>query len=590
MTVRPCPAETNSSTEDASPDRNFLNEDSLAATSGSTEYRVSPLNRGEGVTFVQGGHGSAASPLDSDVSSTGTPGASAGTPPVMREAALARIISHGYSTLGTSNGKSPSSANRVDIFEILPTVLNAQGRAVCQHHEENGICDCEAFPLVRIDFPLPMARSNRVCYPIQEVDESQTEYQPVSDAQHTRKVSPRGPTKDQQDEDKHQVEAERFKGLLGKLRKSAEDKCSRIIKEWKDPITGRSEPLASWDKNTYLAWSRRLNEYKDLVNNKYAPRSERPEVKGVEVQSSPSSTVPKQSVREAVGSDKPSLNETKMDVPEPKLRTAWNPEAKEFLPPKDSTTLGTLGAASQGAKAREMLSEFVSRAKARCNGNIGGSKTANLTGAVSTQPAFVPRTASFAPETLTPPFGLGSSLAQMFACVPPLAFPTPHIPDAALAGLNTPGLGSSKFDFNPLGGTGAFNRTLGAVLAGTPGVGAPGPAGLAGVSFGPQRPFSQGFPGATGILPPAPSRMPPGPVPKPRMPDAQGQQQYEQWIEWRKANEPGYALECKARQARRAQRAKTTSVSSFKGESETRGGTSRSGGGSESRGGNSKTD
>ncbi|OHE95325.1 hypothetical protein CORC01_09336 [Colletotrichum orchidophilum] len=43
-------------------------------------------------------------------------------------------------------------------------------------------------------------------------------------------------------------------------------------------------------------------------------------------------------------------------------------------------------------------------------------------------------------------------------------------------------------------------------------------------------------------------------APKPRVPDAAGQQSYEAYIEWRKANEPGYALECKARQAKRALR------------------------------------
>lgn len=44
----------------------------------------------------------------------------------------------------------------------------------------------------------------------------------------------------------------------------------------------------------------------------------------------------------------------------------------------------------------------------------------------------------------------------------------------------------------------------------------------------------------------------PRPARKPRVPDAFGQQSYEAYIEWRKANEPGYALECKARQAKRA--------------------------------------
>lgn len=50
---------------------------------------------------------------------------------------------------------------------------------------------------------------------------------------------------------------------------------------------------------------------------------------------------------------------------------------------------------------------------------------------------------------------------------------------------------------------------------------------------------------------PAPPR---APVPKPRKPDTRDQQAYEAWIEWRKATEPGYAMECKNRQQRRARR------------------------------------
>ncbi|KAG5974235.1 hypothetical protein E4U58_003381 [Claviceps cyperi] len=48
--------------------------------------------------------------------------------------------------------------------------------------------------------------------------------------------------------------------------------------------------------------------------------------------------------------------------------------------------------------------------------------------------------------------------------------------------------------------------------------------------------------------------VPPRPVPKPRSPNPKTQQEYEAWIEWRKANEPGYAMACKVRQQRRAQR------------------------------------
>ncbi|KAH7149319.1 hypothetical protein B0J13DRAFT_551183 [Dactylonectria estremocensis] len=51
-----------------------------------------------------------------------------------------------------------------------------------------------------------------------------------------------------------------------------------------------------------------------------------------------------------------------------------------------------------------------------------------------------------------------------------------------------------------------------------------------------------------------------GPVPKPRIPDTKDQQAYEAYIEWRKATEPGYAIECKTRQQRRARRNVTTSI------------------------------
>ncbi|EFY89675.1 hypothetical protein MAC_04328 [Metarhizium acridum CQMa 102] len=43
-------------------------------------------------------------------------------------------------------------------------------------------------------------------------------------------------------------------------------------------------------------------------------------------------------------------------------------------------------------------------------------------------------------------------------------------------------------------------------------------------------------------------------VPKPKQPNSKDQQEYEAWVEWRKATEPGYAMACKLRQQRRAQR------------------------------------
>ena len=62
-------------------------------------------------------------------------------------------------------------------------------------------------------------------------------------------------------------------------------------------------------------------------------------------------------------------------------------------------------------------------------------------------------------------------------------------------------------------------------------------------------------PGFNTSLPgPTVSNRPLMPVQKPRKPDAATQQAYEAYLEWRKTNEPGYAMECKRRQQRRAQR------------------------------------
>lgn len=57
----------------------------------------------------------------------------------------------------------------------------------------------------------------------------------------------------------------------------------------------------------------------------------------------------------------------------------------------------------------------------------------------------------------------------------------------------------------------------------------------------------------------------PRPVPKPVNPNPGQQQAYEAWIEWRKATEPGYALECKNRQQRRAQRSSTVHMGPAQG-------------------------
>lgn len=562
MAVPPCPPGTGSSTEDPSPERIFSNEDGIANTSGSSEHRVSPVNQGVDNGSARGSHG-CVSPLISETSSNSTSGESSGTPAAVREAALARIISHGYAKTRPLNGRAPDSTDRVDIFEVLPAVLDAQGRAVCQHHAEHGICDCEAFPLVKINFPLPMPRSNRVCYPIQEVDESPAESQPAPDAELTPNASPATAAKLREENEKRQLEAQRFEGLLGKLRRSAEDKCNKLIKEWKDPVTGRSEPLGSWDKETYLAWSRRLDEYKDLVRKKYTPGKD--SSAAVDEQSVSSvSTGPKEAVQTIMSPSKPSPTGLQTKLPGPKIQT-WNPKAQEFLPVKDPNPAGE----AAGARVREMLSQFVNEAK-RNAARDNDKKSTKPAGATAPPAPFVTRMANAHYDTFTSPFSPTPSFAQMVPGVTPFTFSAFNMADPSLGSLATPGLtpglGASKFDFNPLNGIGTSNPTLGAGLSGVSNVGNPGLSGLTGFNLGVQRPFSQTLSPADNTKPPAPTRAPPGPVPKPRIPNPQAQQQYEQWIEWRKANEPGYALECKARQARRAQRTKATTTSSLKSE------------------------
>ncbi|KAF5017546.1 hypothetical protein F66182_10508 [Fusarium sp. NRRL 66182] len=73
------------------------------------------------------------------------------------------------------------------------------------------------------------------------------------------------------------------------------------------------------------------------------------------------------------------------------------------------------------------------------------------------------------------------------------------------------------------------------------------PTPFPGNTSGPQAPY---------IPTPGNSRLPtrPRPVIKPANPNTAQQQNYEAYVEWRKANEPGYAMACKSRQQRRAQR------------------------------------
>ncbi|KAM0333148.1 hypothetical protein ACHAQA_001807 [Verticillium albo-atrum] len=91
-----------------------------------------------------------------------------------------------------------------------------------------------------------------------------------------------------------------------------------------------------------------------------------------------------------------------------------------------------------------------------------------------------------------------------------------------------------------------------------------------GPGFGPG-PFGPGF-NFDSLLPPHHhQQMPQGltvpaqfvrSVSKPKAPNTQSQMEYEAHIEWRKANEPGYALKCKERQHRRAARSSVSKTGS----------------------------
>ena len=573
MAVPSCPPGTSSSTEDPSPERIFSNEDAFINTSESSEHRISPINQGHGSITTQGRSGSVSSPLISEVSSGSSSGGSLGTSPAVREAALARIISHGYSNIKSLGQRSPNSMDRVDIFEVLPAALNAEGRPICQNHTENGLCDCEAFPLVKINFPLPASRSNRVCYPIQEVDESQVEPQTILDAELTPKVTPKVAAKAKED-GKRQLEAERWKGLLGKLHKPSEDRCSKIIKEWKGAVNGPSERLDARNKETY--------------RKTHGPGHGGSPMAG-EQSVSPGSTDTVHPEREGAKAGKPSTTGLKIEITDAKLQASWNPKAKEFSPSKVRAAPGNLGPAGQaaGAKARELLAKFVSQAKSREAGRGNEKKTVPPARSATSPSPSVSRTANVQQNSFTPHFELGPPFAQVFPGISPLGLPALTMPNMHLGGLSSPGLGTAKFDYNPLSGIGALNQASGAAMAGAAGLISPSLASLTGANLGPQRLFTQTFPSAVNAMAPAPTRVPPGPVPKPRLPDALAQQQYEQWIEWRKANEPGYALECKARQARRAQRTKPTSGSSLQSESH---GATNGVPATESRSGDSKTE
>ena len=471
------------------------------------------------------------------------------TSPVERHPALARLISHGCASVASLSGRVDSVArDKLDIIELLPVTLSPDGKVVCQHHDDlGGTCACESFPLVEIGVSLDRAaQSNRVCYPIEEVDESQIEDQP------SPQLSPEGekgsiailesPTLGAKRED----EAERFEGLLGKLRKSAEEKCDKLIKEWKDPVTGRSEPLSTWDRETLVAWTRRFNEYKDLIYRKYAPHSDRgsaservPLGLGPEATASPEQLAPKPREPKDSGID--------MEIPT--KERSLNPKAEEFRPPLKRTGSGF------GVKVgRQDIQTPVAPPKlnglGRCVGSGGnGAKPADIPQFPATPLLpLTPGLASLYDGNLAPPpLSLAALLAQVYGTASPL----PVLP------MCSPTLPTLKPGFSAPSPVAGFGGMCGLHAAHPPHSCQHRHLGCPWTSCSNRRPVvpvSPALKGLPRILPPALSQVPPGPMPKPRFPDARGQQAYEEWIEWRKANEPGYALECKARQARRAYR------------------------------------
>ncbi|KAL4725383.1 hypothetical protein ACLX1H_007530 [Fusarium chlamydosporum] len=133
---------------------------------------------------------------------------------------------------------------------------------------------------------------------------------------------------------------------------------------------------------------------------------------------------------------------------------------------------------------------------------------------------------------------------------PNVAFPfgACQVPTQSMASpglLSSLGLGTSVGKWPPINSFGNQLSLPAANFPFQPFTVTPNP--LLGVNATPQLPYNPPVVGGSY------SACPP-PVSKPTFPDASQQQQYEAYIEWRKANEPGYALACKNRQQRRAQR------------------------------------
>lgn len=573
MTVPNSANNSESNSDKASPDNVFSSHgevetpESIHSASPSSPDGKKGLPSSIGHTEKHSGVMSPYTSVVLEPDSDGTPS----TSPIGRRPSLARLIGHGYTSSGLLIGNIGSGVqDKLDVFELLPVTLSPEGKAVCQNHDDRGgSCACESFPLVEVGVPLGVAQSNGVCYPIEEVDESQTEAQPVPKASPRKEETATAVPKSRGEGLDRYREAERFEGLLGKLRKSAEDKCDKLIKEWKDPITGRSEPSPAWSMETLVAWSRRFNEYKDLVYKKYAPHSDRAtqQEKDFDFPGSISAKVANSGqqqikMREVIDSG------IDMDIPG-KERTL-NPQAKEFQPPskvassRPEPKVGLPGVQRPGAPRRLYSQGYRPEVSGTGNRPAGPS--------VFSQAPYLPLTPGLhSPCDST--FSTGhpnwaALLAQIYGATPSIPFLPPCSPSLSTlkSGLSTgsAGAGLSRvcgFDIaNPM--QSCHHTDLGCPWTRCPGHRSvpPTPPVTQTPLIGPVTPVVPVVPAAPAmrnfprVLPPALSQIPPGPVPKPRFPDSRGQQAYEEWIEWRKANEPGYALECKARQARRIHR------------------------------------
>ncbi|KAK1979143.1 hypothetical protein LZ30DRAFT_751621 [Colletotrichum cereale] len=148
--------------------------------------------------------------------------------------------------------------------------------------------------------------------------------------------------------------------------------------------------------------------------------------------------------------------------------------------------------------------------------------------AVGFVPFGPPNTAGILPRPL--PFGSQSSLP---ASVQP---PSRCVPQMKSCFMPTPDYGQQMAKGPPMPGSGFFPHPNSSFLQAQP------PIPDHGRSFN------------SNVPPPSVPFVGPRPAP----PDAFAQQNYEAYIEWRKANEPGYALKCKDRQAARASRFKGT--------------------------------